>query len=231
LLHMVTDDPQRTPTMVMFANADYFLFRAPGLTCAPLSAQTPTACLSQNSAFAWQHGGFQPDIVTTWLGMVGPGIKEVGRTDEVWSDHTDVRPTILSLLGLKDDYAGDGRVLIEAIKAHALPRSLRAHRETLRELGAVYKQINAPVGALGVSTLKQSTTALEGSDATYTQIENRLIALTSRRNAIASQMIAMLNAAAFDGTPINEDRADDLIEQGENLLEQVNNLEGDQQGD
>ena len=228
LLHMVTVDPQRTPTMVMFANADYFLFRG-GPTCAPISAQTPTACLSQSSAFAWQHGGFQPEIVTTWLGMVGPGIKQVGRTDEVWSDHTDVRPTILSLVGLKDDYASDGRVMVEAIKAHALPRSLRAHGETLRELGAVYKQINAPVGELGVATLKQSTTALEGSDATYTQIENRLIALTRQRNAIASQMIAMLNAAAFEGIPINEDQADDLIQQGEDLLAQMNDQQEDDQ--
>jgi hypothetical protein len=226
LLHMVTVDPQRTPTMVMFANADYFLFRG-GPSCAPISAQTPTACLSQNSAFAWQHGSFQPEIVTTWLGMVGAGIKHLGQTDEIWSDHADVRPTILSLVGLKDDYASDGRVMVEAINAHALPRSLRAHNETLRELGAVYKQINAPVGELGLSTLKLSTKALEGTDETYAQIENRLIALTNERNAIAGQMIAMLNAAAFDGTPISERQARDLIQQAEDLLGQGDDQQGD----
>jgi len=229
LLHMVTVDPQRTPTMVMFANADYFFFRG-GPTCSPISAQTSTACLSQSSAFAWQHGGFQPEIVTTWLGMVGPGIKHLGRTDEIWSDHTDVRPTIMTLVGLKDDYAGDGRVMVEAIDSRALPKSLRAHSETLRELGEVYKQINAPVGELGLSTLKQSTKALEGNDATYAQIENQLIALTSKRNAIASQMIAMLNAAAFDGTAINEHQAHQLIQQGEDLLDQGND-QNNQQGD
>jgi hypothetical protein len=226
----VTVDPQRTPTLVMFANADYFFFRG-GPTCAPISAQTPAACLSQNSAFAWQHGGFQPEIVTTWLGMVGPGIRNLGQTDEIWSDHTDVRPTILSLLGLKDDYAGDGRVMVEAIKAHALPRSLRAHSETLAELGAVYKQINAPVGELGRATLRLSTKALEGDDATYTRIENQLIALTSARNAIAGQMITMLNAAAFDGAALNEEQARSLIQQGENLLGQGEQEGGDQQGD
>lgn len=226
LLHMVTVDPQRTPTLVMFANADYFLFRG-GPTCAPISAQTPTACLSQSSAFAWQHGGFQPEIVTTWLGMVGPGIKHLGRTDEIWSDHTDVRPTIMTLVGLRDDYAGDGRVMVEAINSRALPKSLRAHSETLRELGTVYKQINAPVGELGLSTLKLSTKALEGNDATYTQIENRLIALTSKRNAIASQMIAMLNAAAFDGKSINEEHARQLIEEANNLLGQGDDQQGD----
>jgi len=231
LLHMVTVDPQRTPTMVMFANADYFFFRG-GPTCAPISAQTPGACLSQSSAFAWQHGGFQPEIVTTWLGVVGPGIKHLGQTDEIWSDHADVRPTILSLVGLKDDYASDGRVMIEAIKARALPQSLRAHSETLRELGAVYKQINAPVGELGLSTLKLSTKALEANDETYAQIENHLIALTNQRNDVASQMISMLNAAAFDDKSINEEHARDLIQQAESLLGQGDDQQGDdQQGD
>jgi hypothetical protein len=226
LLHMVTVDPQRTPTMVMFANPDYFFFRG-GATCAPISAQVSTACLSQSSGFAWNHGDFQPDIVTTWLGMVGPGIKHLGQTDEIWSDHTDVRPTIMTLVGLKDDYASDGRVMIEAINADALPSSLLAHSETLRELGAVYKQINAPVGQLGLSTLKESTKALEGNDQTYSQIENALIALTSERNAIAGQMISMLNAAAFGGIAINEEHARDLIQQAENLLGQGNQELGD----
>jgi len=226
LLHMVTVDPQRTPTMVMFANPDYFFFRG-GATCTPISAQVSTACLSQSSGFAWNHGDFQPDIVTTWLGMVGPGIRHLGQTDEIWSDHTDVRPTIMTLVGLKDDYAGDGRVMIEAIEARALPSSLRADSETLRELGAVYKQIDAPVGQLGLSTLKESTKALEGNDQTYSQIENALIALTSERNAIAGQMISMLNAAAFGGIAINEEHARDLIQEAENLLGQGNQEQGD----
>src|SRR2546430_4424910 len=41
------------------------LFPYTTLFRSPISAQTPTACLSQSSAFAWQHGGFQPEIVTT----------------------------------------------------------------------------------------------------------------------------------------------------------------------
>ena len=221
LLHMVTVDPQRTPTLVQFANPDYFFFRG-GPACAPISAQVSTACLSQSSAFAWNHGDFQPDIVTTWLGLVGPGVRHLGQTDEIWSDHADVRPTILSLIGLKDDYANDGRVMIEALDAGAVPQSLRAHRETLRELGAVYKQINAPVGQFGLSTLIRSTTALEGDDTTYATIENQLIALTAKRNAIAGQMISVLNAAAFDGQSLNEQQARSLIDQGRDLLAQAN---------
>ena len=30
-----------------------------------------------------------------------------------WADHTDIRPTIMALVGLKDDYVDDGRVLTE----------------------------------------------------------------------------------------------------------------------
>ena len=120
--------------------------------------------------------------------------------------------------------------MVEAIDSRALPKSLRAHSETLRELGEVYKQINAPVGELGLSTLKQSTKALEGNDATYTQIENRLIALTNKRNAIATQMISMLNAAAFGGKAINEHQARQLIQQGEDLLDQGDD-QNNQQGD
>jgi hypothetical protein len=35
----------------------------------------------------------------------GPGIKNLGETGSVWTDHTDARPTLLTLLGLHDDYA------------------------------------------------------------------------------------------------------------------------------
>jgi hypothetical protein len=217
-LHMVTADPQRTPTLVMFANPDYFLFTGAS-TCSPIDGQVSGACLSQGSSFAWNHGDFQPEIVTTWLGMVGPGVRHLGLTDEIWSDHTDLRPTILSLVGLKDDYSTDGRVLIEAIRPDALPGSLRPHAEVLRELGTVYKQIDAPVGQLSLATLEASTKALEGDGNTYTEIENALIALTAQRNAIAGRMSSMLNAAAFGDQPVNEREALTLIEQGNALLQ------------
>ena len=43
--------------------------------------------------------------------------------ERIWSDHTDVRPTILSLVGLKDDYVHDGRVVTEALEVFAVPTS------------------------------------------------------------------------------------------------------------
>src|SRR5262249_50179241 len=56
-LHMVTPDPQRTPTLVMFAHPDYFLFTgAPNCTspCITVPTTPPT------NTFAWNHGGIQP---------------------------------------------------------------------------------------------------------------------------------------------------------------------------
>jgi hypothetical protein len=80
--------------------------------------------------------------------------------------------------------------------------------------------------------LARSTQALQGGDATYATIEAQLIALNAQRDSIAGQMIAMLNAAAFEGKAINEEQARALIEQGKNLLGQGSDQQGDDhQGD
>ena len=50
-----------------------------------------------------------------------PGNPELGQTSKVWSDHTDIQPTMLALAGLKNDYGPDGRVLTEFAQEHALP--------------------------------------------------------------------------------------------------------------
>jgi hypothetical protein len=224
LLHMITSDTARTPTLTYFARPEYFLFAGAPSCIVP--------CVTQSPGFAWQHGDFQPEIVTTWLGMVGPGVRHLGTTGAIWSDHTDIRPTMLALAGLHDDYASDGRVLVEALRGDGLAESVQESRDTFVELARVYKQINAPVGQLGLSTLARSTQALQGGDATYATIEAQLIALNAQRDSIAGQMIAMLNAAAFEGKAINEEQARALIEQGKNLLGQGSDQQGDDhQGD
>jgi hypothetical protein len=219
LLHMVTADPARTPTFTYFARPEYFLFAAAPNCASP--------CITQNPGFAWNHGDFQPEIVNTWLGLVGPGVRHLGATGKIWSDHTDIRPTMLALTGLHDDYASDGRVLVEALQGDGLAKSLGENRDLFVKLAQVYKQINAPVGQLGLITLARSTQALQGDAATYATIENQLTALNARRDTIAGQMIAMLNAAAFEGKAINAARARDLIRQGENLLGQGDDQQGD----
>src|SRR4029077_18387885 len=108
LLHMSTSDPLRTTTLVMFADPDYFF-------------QTFGVDVRVNPGFAWNHGGVAPEINNTWLGIAGPGVKVKGVDDDVWSDHTDIRPTMLSLVGLEDDYQSQGRVLAEDLHSWALP--------------------------------------------------------------------------------------------------------------
>jgi hypothetical protein len=219
LMHMITADPARTPTFTYFADPDYFLFQG--------AANCNSPCVTEQPGFAWNHGDTNPEITTTWLGMVGPGIRHLGVTDGVWSDHTDIRPTMMSLLRLKDDYAHDGRVLFPFIDAWALPESLKAHQETLRGLAEAYKEINAPVNQLGLDSLAISTAALESNtagDATYTDLENQLMSITSQRNALAAQMISILEGAAFNGHAINETAARQLISQAQQLLAQVHAL-------
>jgi hypothetical protein len=216
ILHMITADPARTPTFTWFAKPDYFIFAG-----AP-NCNSP--CVQEQFGFAWNHGDITPDITVTWLGMVGPGVQQIGVDNTTWSDHTDVRPTILALIGLKDDYAHDGRALIEEFEGWAVPSALRNGRGITMQMAQVYKQINAPVGQLGLATIEISTRALNGSDPTYTDLENQLISINSQRDSIASKMIAMLESAEFNSQQINKTQAKQLIDQGQALLDQVNNL-------
>lgn len=219
LLHMVTADPARTPTLTMFADPNYFLYAAAPNCNAP--------CVQVEPGFAWNHGDVAPDINTTWLGMVGPGVRNLGVDGSVWSDHTDIRPTIMALLGLKDDYAHDGRLLWEVLDSAAIPPAVQANVATLTQMAQVYKQIDASVGDLGLASLVVSTRALESNspgDGTYTSLENHLIAITTQRDRIASQMSAMLEGATFGGQAVNVGQAKSLIAQGQALLNQVNTL-------
>jgi hypothetical protein len=222
LLHMVTSDPNRTPNFILFGNPDYFLSTSPNSGQPSSCTAVAGPCFLQDRDFAWNHGDFQKDIVHTWLGIVGPGVQATGAIGSIFTDHTDIRPTILTLAHLKDDYAHDGRVIFEVLKDAVLPNSLRAHQETLSRLAEAYKAINAPTGKLGLATLTGiSTRALKSSDpsdATYTALEQQIVDLTQRRNAIAEQMIAMLEDAAFNGKEIDEQQAEGLIDQAEDLL-------------
>jgi hypothetical protein len=223
LLHMITKDPNRTPNFVLFANPDYFLFATGSHTPCVLDSDTPpTACFTELPGFAWNHGDFQEEITKTWLGMVGPGVAAQGPLNSVFSDHTDIRPTMLRLVGLVDDYTHDGRVLFEALTPDAAGGSLRAHRDMLSALAAAYKAINAPVGELGFKTLTGiSTTALKGDDGTYASLTAQIKAITAKRNDIARQMIAMLEVAAIANHPIDEATAANLIKQAADLIASV----------
>src|SRR5262249_15485194 len=137
ILHMLTADPLRTPTFTAFANPDYFVQGQSVPGCAG-SATPSSACVVETPGFAWNHGDVQPQITTTWVGFVGPGVvargldgpdpaaEALGVRFGTFSDHTDIRPTMLQLLGLHDDYTSDGRVLVEDMADSALPQALQS---------------------------------------------------------------------------------------------------------
>ena len=213
LLHMITADPARTPTLTMFANPDYFLFAG-----AP-NCNSP--CVTENPGFAWNHGDVQQDIVKTWLGIVGPGVRRQGVDPVIWSDHTDIRPTILSLLGLVDDYSHDGRVLAEVLRSNALPGGVRQNPLAFTLLAQAYKQLDAPVGRFGLATLGTSTKALAGDDRTYNRLENRLLSLGAQRDALATQIIQKLEAAEFNNQPLDWPTTFGLLSQVNQVLERA----------
>lgn len=216
LLHMITGDPQRTPNFVMFGNPDWFF-------------ETFGPDARENSGFAWNHGGIQKEIVTTFLGLVGPGVKNKGVDDDVWSDHTDIRPTMLLLAGLKDDYVSDGRALVEELHRWAVPDAIRDNDEFL-ELARAYKAINAPNADLGQTSLRISTRGLASGnaadDSTYSALEAQLSDITFLRDTLASQMIQRLNDAEFNSKRISERDQAELIAEAEGLLFIVHAIEG-----
>jgi hypothetical protein len=89
-------------------------------------------------------------------------------------------------------------------------------------LRPTYKQINAPLGKLGLKTLTGiSTQALRGDHAAYAALEDKIVDLTKRRNEIALKTITILENASFHGQEIDEEEAERLLEQAENLLESI----------
>jgi len=234
-LHMQTADPQRTPSFTLFANPDYFLTAG---TAVGQPAGTPSKFNCPNSAnqafvcvdyhFAWSHGDATDDIGRTWLGIAGPGVRQLGQTSSIWTDHTDIQPTMLSLAGLSDDYTPDGRVISQVLTNGALSQAMREHEAALTQLGTVYKEINAPFGPLSFDVLNASTRALSSGtsidDSTYSAITSRITSLTNDRDALAAKMRDVLNNAAFGGPVPTTSQIYDLANQGNTILTRANQL-------
>ena len=218
VLHMVNADPARTPTFALFAKPDYFLSAGPA-ACSP--------CVTQNTGFAYNHGDYAAEINTNWLGIAGPGVKNLGvdgsqpadgpssagpdsgqvtvpgsGTTGTWIDETDIRPTIMYLTGLRDDYEHDGRVITQILTDPNPALSAPG----VAELGDCYKQLNSSVGQFGTDTLIASTNAIESNspgDATYVRVNHVLAALDVARDRLAGAIKAELEAAAFSNTSVH----------------------------
>jgi hypothetical protein len=218
LLHMVTADPARTPSLTVFAKPDYFV--TPG---AP-SCTAAKPCVTENPAFAWNHGDVAQEINVTWLGMVGPGVRHLGQSGRLWTDHADVRPTILALLGLHDDYVHQGRVLAPALDHWAQPGELARHGEEMEELGRAYKQLNAPVGALALASLRIATKSLGSGDASmdvlFTELTGYLQGLGERRDELATRIEKVLDDAAFGHRAADRREIEHLSERAHALVDE-----------
>lgn len=217
-LHMLTTgDPVRNASFVFFADPNYFITDFPASTCE--------TCI--NPLFAWNHGDIQPEIANTWLGIAGPGVRNNGQDDSTWSDHADVRPTMLSLLGLRDTYIHDGRVLTEVMRDQDRSRD----RSDASILADLYKQINAPFGQFGADSLRISTAALSSStvnDAMYTALENKIADWTARRDALAAEIKAMLPRPGIHRDDDHHDhQIKRLIERARALLQEVSDCAAD----
>ena len=217
-LHMVSSDPKRTPSFTMFGNPDFY-FQTTNLSggCAGSSV-----CV--NPGFAWNHGDIQDEIGNTWLGIVGPGVQRNGIDSKTWTDHVDIRPTMNAILGLSDSYLDDGRVISEILSDRAVPNGLGDSRSN-SQLGAIYKQVNAPFGQFAMDTLTASTTALKSTDGLkYDSIETKIADLTSQRDVLAGAIRQALNDAAAGNGKIDQSQARAWIKQAQSLLDQAHAL-------
>lgn len=208
LLHMVPTEASRTPNLVLFGHPDH-LFQTSGMP------------FLQNRGVAWNHGGVAPEVNTTFVGLVGPGINAKGVQGDIWSDHTDIRPTMLALLGLQDDYLSQGRALTELFHEWALPSGVRDSGDQFLQLAQAYKRINAPIAELGLTSLRISTAALVGDDAKYNNLEDQLNVITALRDDLASAMANLLDAGEFHGRRISEGEARQLVRSANDLVEYV----------
>jgi hypothetical protein len=214
LLHFVNADPNRTPSFTVSPNPDVFFSSGLGPdSCATgTTAQTAaTGCNQLNTGFAWDHGYYAPEVDTTWLGLVGPGVENLGLDGPdaafgpnsagnaarglttvpqtslfgTWADHTDTRPTLLALVGLHDDYTGDGRVLTEVLTT---PPGA-ASDPLFLPLAQCYKHLNSSVGLFGTDVIVADTAALKtgsgANDTPYQTFESKLQSLGAARDKLA----------------------------------------------
>ncbi|HET8558802.1 MAG TPA: hypothetical protein VFL58_15960, partial [Gaiellaceae bacterium] len=210
ILHMQTNDPLRTPTYSIFPVPDYFF-------------GTSGPNVSINNNFAYDHGYYSPNIDITWVGMVGPGVAVNGvdgpgpaggnesqdpnsthtvpeaSTQGTWVEETDIRPTLLYLVGLHDDYQSDGHVITQALASPT--GSLQA----TEGLAKGYDQINSSVGQLATDTLIADTRALasgsSSDDSAYATEQATLAQLAHDRDAAAAKIKTLLANAANGITP------------------------------
>ncbi|MFD2420787.1 hypothetical protein [Amycolatopsis pigmentata] len=210
VLHLDAADPLRTPTYTVFPKPDFYF-------------ATSGPNVSVQGRYAWNHGYYSPNIDITWAAVAGPGVAARGidgpdpaggneshdpnsthtvpqaSTVGTWVEETDLRPTLLYLTHLKDDYVSDGRVISQILTSR--PPALAA----TERLAALYQQLNSSVGAFATDTLIADTAALAGGSAGHDEAFQReqwlLTRLADERDQLAREMKARLAEAADGRAP------------------------------
>jgi hypothetical protein len=193
------------------------------------SAPVPTTCDGINipctytklSDPLWNHTAIAPEINTTFLGLVGPGIYVKGTEEAIWSDHVDIRPTMLAVLGLKDDYVGQGRVLTELFHPWALPNGVHDSGGPFLQLAHSYKRINAPAAELSLTTVGIAGAAQAGDRVKHNNLERQLVLIGALRDDLSAAMSNLLNDAGFRGRPISDAEARQLVRSANDLVDYV----------
>jgi hypothetical protein len=232
ILHMQTADPLRTPSYTMFPVPDYFF-----------STTGPNILI--NPSFSWNHGYYSPNIDVTWSSFAGPGVAASGingptpkqsneshdpnsdntvpqaSTRGTWAEEVDIRPTMLWLAGLQDDYTSDGQVI-----SQVLSHPTRSLSEA-QALGAAYRQINSSVGVLATATLQAESAALAsgspGDDGGYDATQAALRQIADQRDQLATEMKAELAAAAA-GDSVHRGSSSDLMARALDLVRRSDSL-------
>jgi hypothetical protein len=142
----------------------------------------------------------------------GPALVSSETNSGIWMDHTDAQPTLMALVGLKDDYTPDGRVLTEIMTNP--PTATQT--STFLPLATCYKQLDSSVGDFGSDTLAADTQALESgtstNDSTYTTFSSQLASLGTQRDALATTIKDELFNAEFNNTPLPASASNDLTQ-------------------
>jgi hypothetical protein len=227
-LHMVTGDPQRTPTLVGFNNDNVYggigavTYGSSNPGCGTSAATQKPVCTYPG--YAWNHGGIGAVVRQTWTSMAGPGVLPTGIDGNTWTDHTDVRATMFALLGLQDDYLHDGRVVVENLDPTKLPATISGNLAAYQQLATAYKQLTAPFGTAGSASLTYATKAIGSgsgsSDTTYATYLSNINGWVAQRNTLIGQIKPLLNNAE-QGVSFDPTQVPNLVSQANALTNQV----------
>ena len=210
LLHMyTTGDPTGTPRSRYFADPNYFLTDFPTTTCL--------TCI--NPAFAWNHGDIQPEIATTWLGFVGPGVRHLGRTQRhldrphgrAADDAGPPRPP----RHVSDRRPGDRRDLPHPTRdrRRSIATSRRSSRWGPSTSSSTRRSGSCRRRASGFAT-HAAASGSATDDSAFNAAETKIADWTTRRDALAARIGAMIAAADGGQHDLNVGRAQQLIAAG-----------------